>query len=123
MGDVSRAVGFCQDFLTDYPNIKAVYGPDNASTIGFVTGLTEKNRTDIVMVGFGASEEMVSMIRSGEYNVASVVQHQYLMGYDAVEIAFSLANGGEMTEKVVETGIVLVDKNNIDTEEVQNIIF
>ena len=40
-GDISKAVGFCQDYLTTYPNIKGMFGPNNGSTVGFVTGLTE----------------------------------------------------------------------------------
>lgn len=121
-GDISKAVGFCQDFLTTYPNLKAVFGPNNGSTVGFVTGLTEAQRSDIIMVGFDFSAEIETMIRSNEYNVASVVQRQYFMGYDGVKTALSLANGEEIAEKTVDTGVVLVDSTNVDTEEVQSII-
>lgn len=121
-GDISKAVGFCQDFLTTYPNLKAVFGPNNGSTVGFVTGLTEAKRTDIIMVGFDFSAEIETMIRSNEYNVASVVQRQYFMGYDGVKTALGLATGDEVTEKTVDTGVVLVDSANVDSEEVQSII-
>lgn len=121
-GDISKAVGFCQDFLTTYPNLRAVFGPNNGSTVGFVTGLTEAKRTDIIMVGFDFSAEIETMIRSNEYNVASVVQRQYFMGYDGVKTALALAMGEEVTEKTVDTGVVLVDSKNVDSEEVQSII-
>ena len=121
-GDISKAVGFCQDFLTTYPNLKGVFGPNNGSTVGFVTGLTESKRTDIAMVGFDFSSEIETMIRSGEYNVSSVVQRQYFMGYDGVKNALELANGKTVTEKTIDTGVVLVDKDNVDTEEIQGII-
>lgn len=121
-GDISKAVGFCQDFLTTYPNLKAVFGPNNGSTVGFVTGLTEAQRNDIIMVGFDFSAEIETMIRSNEYNVASVVQRQYFMGYDGVKTALSLANGEEIEEKTIDTGVVLVDGTNVDSEEVQSII-
>ena len=121
-GDISKAVGFCQDFLTTYPNLKAVFGPNNGSTVGFVTGLTEAQRNDVIMVGFDFSAEMETMIRSNEFNVASVVQRQYFMGYDGVKTALELANGGEVAEKTIDTGVVLVDAENVDSEEVQSII-
>lgn len=121
-GDISKAVGFCQDFLTTYPNLKAVFGPNNGSTVGFVTGLTEAKRTDIVMVGFDFSAEIETMIRSGEYNVASVVQRQYFMGYDGVKTALEMANGGTVAEKTIDTGVVLVNSENVDSGEVQGII-
>ena len=104
-GDISKAVGFCQDFLTTYPDIKGMFGPNNGSTVGFVTGLTEAKRSDITMVGFDFSSEIETMIRSGEYDVASVVQRQYYMGYDGVKTALELANGGSVSEKTVDTGV------------------
>lgn len=121
-GDISRAVGFCQDYLTTYPNLKAVYGPNNGSTVGFVTGLTETKRTDVSMVGFDFSSEIETMIRSGEYDVASVVQRQYFMGYDGVKTALALANGESVAEKSIDTGVIIVDKTNVDSEEIQAIV-
>jgi ABC-type sugar transport system, periplasmic component len=121
-GDISKAVGFCQDFLTTYPNLKAVFGPNNGSTVGFVTGLKEAQRTDISMVGFDFSAEIETLIRSGEYDVASVVQRQFFMGYDGVVAALELANGGTVSEKTVDTGVILVDNENVDSDEVQSVI-
>ena len=121
-GDISKAVGFCQDFITTYPDLKGVFGPNNGSTVGFVTGLTESKRTDITMVGFDFSAEIETMIRSNEYDVASVVQRQYFMGYDGVKTAVELANGQTVEDKTIDTGVVLVDSKNVDSDEVQGII-
>lgn len=121
-GDISKAVGFCQDFITTYPKLKGVFGPNNGSTVGFVTGITEANRTDIAMVGFDFSAEIETMINSGEFNTASVVQRQYFMGYDGVKAALDLANGKAVEEKMVDTGVIVVDKDNIKSEEVSAVI-
>lgn len=121
-GDISKAVGFGQDFLTTYPNLKGMFGPNNGSTVGFVTSITEAKRTDITMVGFDFSSEIETMIRSGEYNVSSVVQRQYFMGYDGVRVALDLANGVEPKEKKIDTGVLLVTPENVDSEEVQSVI-
>lgn len=121
-GDISKAVGFCQDFLTTYPNIKGMFGPNNGSTVGFVTGLTEAKRTDVTMIGFDFSSEIETMIRSGEYDVASVVQRQYYMGYDGVKTALDLSNGGTVAEKTIDTGVLLVSSDNVDDADVQEII-
>ncbi len=122
-GDISKAVGFCQDFLTTYGDkLKAVFGPNNGSTVGFVTGLMEAGRKDIAFVGFDFSAEMEKMIRSGEYNVSSCVQRQYFMGYEGVKIALDLANGGTVAEKSVDTGVLVVNAENVDSADVQSII-
>lgn len=124
-GDITKAVGFTQDFLTAYPNLKGVFGPNNGSTVGFVTGLTEADRTDIVMVGFDFSTEIETMIRKGDFTVATIVQKQYLMGYDGVMFGLDLAAGKvEATDEYrpMDTGTLVVTLDNIDSEEVQSII-
>lgn len=121
-GDIIKAVGFTQDFITAYPDLKAVFGPNNGSTVGFVTGLQEAGRTDLVMVGFDFSTEIEQMIRGGEFEVATIVQKQYLMGYEGVYTAVALARGEEIPEKTVDTGVLVVDKVNIDDAVVKEII-
>ncbi|MDL2324895.1 ABC transporter substrate-binding protein [Ruminococcaceae bacterium OttesenSCG-928-A16] len=121
-GDITKAVGFTQDFLTTYPDLKGVFGPNNGSTVGFVTGLTEASRTDLVMVGFDFSDEIKTMIDKGEFNVATIVQKQYLMGYEGVVTAVKLAQGETIAEKAIDTGVLVVDKVNIEDKDVQDII-
>ena len=120
-GDSDRAAQNCRDFLAAYPNLKGIFSPDNTSTVGFAVGLTEAGRTDIVMVGSEFSEEIESMIRSGEYNVATMVQNPYVMGYNAVKTALSLTLGEAVPEKTVDTGVVPVDNQNIDAEGIRRI--
>ncbi len=121
-GSIEKATTFCQDFLTAYPNLVAMFGPNNGSTVGFVTGIIEAGRKDIVMIGFDYSAEIANMIASGEYIVSSVVQRQYYMGYDGVKLALDLANGGAVAEKSIDTGVMLVDGSNVNTAEVQSVI-
>lgn len=121
-GDITKAVGFTQDFLTTYPNLKGVFGANNGSTVGFVTGLQEAKRTDIVMIGFDFSKEVETMIREGKFEAASILQKQYLMGYDGVKTAVDLANGKKPAQKQIDTGTLVVDKSNVDKDEVKTII-
>jgi ribose transport system substrate-binding protein len=121
-GDITKAVGFTQDFLTTYPDLKAVFGPNNGSTVGFVTGLKEAKRTDLVMVGFDFSKEIETMIREGKFEVATILQKQYMMGYEGVKTAIDLANGKKPAQKLIDTGVQVVDKANIDTDAVKAVI-
>lgn len=121
-GDITKATGFAQDFLTAYPNLKGVFGPNNGSTVGFVTGLTEANRTDISFVGFDFSTEIEQMIRKDTFDVSTIVQKQYLMGYEGVKTAVALAKGEKVAEKLIDTGVLVVDMKNIDAAETQEII-
>ena len=118
-GDISRAIQFGHDFLTAYPNLKGFFSPNNGSTVGFATALKEANRTDLSMVGFDFSPEMEAIVRDADYNVATMLQRQYLMGYDGVRIAVELANGGSVAEKDIDTGVLAVDIDNVDSDEVK----
>ena len=121
-GDITKAVGFTQDFLTTYPNLKGVFGPNNGSTVGFVTGLTEANRDDIALVGFDFSTEIEQMIRNGGFTVSTIVQRQYFMGYEGLKAGVALANGEEIEERFNDTGTLVVNEDNIEDPEVIEII-
>lgn len=121
-GDSQKALTFGQDFITAYPNLIGLFAPNNGSTVGFVKALEESGRTDIAMVGFDFSAEMEAIVRNADYHVATMLQRQYFMGYDGVAMALELANGGTVTEKNVDTGVMVVDNANVDSEEVQNVI-
>jgi len=118
-GDISKAIQFGHDFLTAYPNLKGFFSPNNGSTVGFATALKESKRTDVSMVGFDFSPEMEEIIRNKDFNVSTMLQRQYLMGYDGVRYALELANGGAVTEKDIDTGVMAVDLDNVDSAEVK----
>ena len=44
------------------------------------------------------------------------------MGYDGVKTALELANGGTVDEKIIDTGVLIVDNKNVDDKEVQEVI-
>lgn len=121
-GDSAKALAFGQDFITGNTNLIGLFAPNNGSTVGFVKALEESKRTDIVMVGFDFSTEMENIVRNKDFTVATILQRQYFMGYDGVKQALALANGETVTEKVVDTGVMVVDNKNVDSEEVAAII-
>lgn len=121
-GDAQKALTFGQDFITGKSNLIGLFAPNNGSTVGFVKALEESKRTDITMVGFDFSAEMEGIVRNKDFNVATILQRQYFMGYDGVTKALELANGGKVTEKVVDTGVMVVDNGNVDSTEVKNIV-
>ena len=121
-GDAAKATTFGQDFMTAYPNLIALFAPNNGSTVGFVKALEEAKRTDIAMVGFDFSTEMEEIVRNPDYKVSTVLQRQYFMGYDGVALALELANGGTVTEKVIDTGVMVVNAENVDSDAVKAVV-
>ena len=116
-GDISKAVGIGQNFLVAYPDLIAFYTPNNGSTVGGVTALVEKDRTDITMVGFDFSKEMEEIIKSGKFNVSTMLQNQYFMGYNGVKAALDIIGGGKVA-KDNDTGLTVVNASNVNDPEV-----
>ena len=118
-GDVRKAVAISQYFLTAYPDLIAVFAPNNNSTVGFVEALEEKDRTDITMVGFDLSWGMERMIRSEKFNVSTILQKPYMMGYDGVRAALDIIAGKNPPEKIINVEVMIVNAANVDSEEIQ----
>ena len=116
-GDISKAIGIGQNFLTSYTDLIAFFTPNNGSTVGGVTALVEGNRTDITMVGFDFSKEMEDIIRSGDFTVSTMLQNQYFMGYDGVKAALDIIGGGSLARDN-DTGLTVVNASNVDDPEV-----
>ncbi|MDL2325374.1 substrate-binding domain-containing protein [Ruminococcaceae bacterium OttesenSCG-928-A16] len=121
-GDISKAIGFTQDFITTYPKLKAMFGPANSSTVGFATGLKESGREDLILLGFDYSNEIADLIENSNLNVSTVLQRQYYMGYEGIKLAVEIAQGKNPAEKIVDTGVMVVNKANLNDADVQEIV-
>lgn len=111
-GDVQKAKQFCLDYIGEYPNLKAVVGCNNSSTVGFAKGLAESGRTDIVLGGFDFADETAELIKSEEWDASTVVQKQYDMGHNGVVTASELILGKTPDYKFVDTGVLIVNRSN-----------
>jgi len=69
------------------------------------------------MVGFDFSKEMEEIIRSGDFNVSTMLQNQYSMGYDGVRAALEIIGGGSVP-KDNDTGLTVVNASNVDDPDV-----
>lgn len=121
-GDIGTAERQGGEFMDGYADLAAVVGLNNGSTVGLARALLAGKRTDLVLVGFDYSEEMRSLIEGGEYPAASIVQHQYKMGYESVNLAMRLLAGGVVTYRYVDTGVQQVDHDNVDSPYIQQIL-
>ncbi len=117
-GDAEKALA-CAETLLAYPNVKGVFGANNGSTVGFAQVIKEHRRNDVAIVGFDYSEEIAELITNEEYTASTILQKQYDMGYVGTETALSLIQGEEMPVKFVDTGVVIVNRETIQQEDVQ----
>ena len=111
-GDMAVAKQNCIDFLESYPEIKGVFGCNNSSTVGFVQGLTELDRKDVILIGFDYADETAALVGSEEWQASTVVQNQYNMGYEGMMKAYAVMNGEDAGYKFIDTGTRVISREN-----------
>ncbi len=121
-GDAAKAKQDADDYMDEYPNLAVLVGLNNGSTVGIANSVMDRARTDIVVVGFDYSDEIAAMIDDTRYNATTIVQRQYSMGMESVKEAGELIKGEKPEYKFVDTGVVLVSKDNVDDISVQKIL-
>jgi ribose transport system substrate-binding protein len=95
-----------------------VFCPNESSTYGMLLALRQAGLAGkIKFVGFDASPPLVEALKKGEID-ALVVQDPRAMGYKAVEALVKRIRG----ETRIDTGAVLVTRENMETEGVKRLI-
>lgn len=118
-GDIQLAEQQCVDFMYAYDELAGLIALNNGSTVGACRALTECGRSDLVLVGYDFSDEIATLIRDESYLASSIVQRQYDMGYRSVRQAMKLIAGETAEYRYVDTGILKVSAENIDSYYIQ----
>lgn len=111
-GDPAVAKQNSIDYLEEYPELRGVFGCNNSSTVGFVNGLTETGRNDVILVGFDYADETAALVASDDWTASVVVQNQYNMGYSGLEMADALINGNNSDYKFIDTETRVINHEN-----------
>ncbi len=98
------------------------YATEDRKRDGLALGLDIKYNTNMAHLAQLSHCGFIDDRAGAENAEKYVVQRQYFMGYDGVKTALGLSNGETVSEKTIDTGVILVDKDNVDSEEVQSII-
>ena len=119
-GQATSGLNIMTDLITANPNLKGVFASNLPMAQGAGEALAENKDAKIVMVGFDSDDKLVKLVRDGVIS-GLVVQDPYRMGYEGVKTAAALAKG-QKVEKSIDTGVVLIDKQNIDTPRSQALL-
>jgi ribose transport system substrate-binding protein len=100
---------------------KGVFCPNESSTLGMLLALRQTGLAGkVTLVGFDSSPPLVEALKKGEI-AALVVQDPNRMGYKAVESLVKHLRG-EKVEPTIDTGAVLVTKENMEQPEIKKLI-
>lgn len=117
-----KAYEIMRNLIAAHPNLKGVVGLNESSTVGAANAINDMGmKGKVRLIGFDSSLSEVSFIEKGTIQ-ATVVQKPFNMGYLSVKTAVQLLNG-KKPDKKIDTGSVVIIKENIYTEENQKLLF
>ncbi len=122
-GGVTRATAqeAAENLLAANPDIAAVFCPNESTTFGMMLALKSRGMAGkVTFIGFDSSPELVEAMSKDEIQ-GLVVQNPIRMGYLAVTAAAD-ALAGKPVEPRIDTGVVLITKENMNTPESKELL-
>ena len=106
-GQRARATQIMEDMLQAHRDLGGVFGINDDSALGAAHVIEAAGRTDIVVVGFDATEEAQAAIRRGGPLKADIAQHPRKIGETAMDLVIRHLAGEQVPASVaIEVGVV-----------------
>jgi len=113
-GKFDLAVNKTEAILETYPDVSAIFGVSAYGAPGAGKVVKEQGKVgSIVVAGFDDLKDTLEGIREGSIQFC-LVQKTFTMGWLSVEKLLAAVNGEEI-EKEIDTGIIVVTKDNVDS--------
>lgn len=101
--------------------VQGIFTPNESSTAGMLLALQDIGKAGKVsFVGFDASQTFIDAINANQLH-GIVVQNPFNMGYLGVKTMVDSLQGKPVQAKI-DTGVMLVTKDNMSTPEVQSLL-
>ena len=109
--DRAKGISVTENILAGNPNIKAIFGSNDNMALGAVEALKAAAKLgDVTVVGFDANPDAAASILAGEMK-ATIAQAPGNIGGFGIQALVDL-KAGKKIEAVIDTGTVLVTKDN-----------
>ncbi len=110
------------DILKKHPDVAGIFGANEKTVIGIARAIEDLGLNGkIKLVGFDGNQEEVMFIEKGVID-AVMVQRPFNMGYLGVREAVEISLDKKKPE-YIDTGAVLIRKDNLYTPENQKLLF
>ena len=115
------AFQLAENLLSRFPKVQGIFTPNESSTFGTLRALQEFGLAGkIKFVGFDSSPKLIQALSEGQID-GLVHQNPVKMGYLGVKLMVSHLRG-ESIPKVVDTGVYLVTRENMNQPTIQALI-
>lgn len=121
-GSIDIAYEKTLEIIKEHPDISAIFGANEISLSGIARAIEDLGLKDeVYVVGFDSNEDIVNKIESGVVDKI-IVQKPFNMGYQGIKEAIDIRSKRKVPD-IIDTGAVLIDKENLYTPENQKLLF
>lgn len=119
---MATALNQTTDVLAANPDLVGIFGANEPTAVGMGRALVQSGRAGtLTAIGFDGNEDLQQFIRDGVLE-ATAVQGSFQMGEKGVQTVIDIL-AGEQVESFINTGVVLVDQSNVDSDTAQNVLY
>ena len=119
---MATALNQTTDTLAANPDLKGIFGANEPTAVGMGRAILQAGKAGkVTAIGFDGNEDLQKFVKDGTLN-AIAVQGSYAMGFKGIETVLS-AIKGQKVPTFVNTGVVIVTKDNIETPEAKNVLY
>lgn len=119
---MATALNQTTDVLSANPDLDGIFGANEPTAVGMGRAIVQSARQgSLVALGFDGNEDLQQFVRDGVLE-AIAVQGSFQMGELGVQAVADIL-AGETVEKFINTGVVLVTADNIDSDEAKNVLY
>lgn len=119
-GDQLKSTEIAKTVLQANPNLKGYFGANEGSIIGVLNAAKEMKRK-VVIIGYDSGKQQKAAIADGS-QAGAITQNPVGIGYKTVEAAVK-ALKGEKLEKIIDTGFMWYDKNNMNDPKISAVLY
>ena len=119
---MATALNQTTDVLAANADLKGIFGANEPTAIGMGRAIVQASKAGkIAAIGFDGNEDLQNFVKDGTLSTIAV-QGSYQMGEKGVETLLQILDK-QKVEKFVDTGVVMVTKDNIDKPAAQNVLY
>lgn len=119
---MATALNQTTDVLAANPDLVGIFGANEPTAVGMGRALVQSGRAGtLTAIGFDGNADLQDFVRDGTL-AATAVQGSFQMGEMGVAAVIDIL-AGEPVEPFINTGVVLVTQDNLDTPEAQNVLY
>ena len=121
--DMPTALNQTTNVLASNPDLVGIFGANEPTAVGMGRAIAQAGLAGkIVAIGFDGNAALQNFVKDGTLQ-AIAVQSSYNMGYLGVKTAYDAAIAKKKVPAKVDTGFLIVTKDNIDTPAAKNVLY